>query len=102
VPVYRLEGGYSVDGISVAWPFDKPLPKNVAATLKQRYLRVSQRSLVNYLLAAEVPAGWLRHSDLTGHRALVLDAMGQTEIDGLSVTMDSELGLVIKRNSMEH
>ena len=102
VPVYRLEGGYSVDGISVAWPFDKPLPKNVASALKQRYLRVSQRSLVNYLLAAELPAGWLRHSDLTGHRALVLDAMGQTEIDGLSVTMDSELGLVIKRNSMEH
>lgn len=99
VPIYRVEGGYSVLGDAPDWSDGEAVPADVARRLGARYLRVSHHRLLQHLDTVDAPAGWDKHSALAGFRALILTSEGRLSIPPLFVRLDAALGLVVRYES---
>lgn len=96
IPVYLLDEGYSVHGAAPDWKQGRAIPEAVARALGQRYLRISNHVLVQYLEKQPPIRGWDRHSELVGHLPLLLDSAGELQIPGVQIRLDPKLGLVIR------
>jgi len=64
--------------------------------LLKRSIRIGHRSLVFSLLKREVPSGWRQSAHLRHHRYLQF-RKGVDQVDGWTVMLDQDLGLVIER-----
>jgi CRISPR-associated endonuclease/helicase Cas3 len=87
------DGRPSLDGATIDITM-KPNPQ-LSERLMRRSVSVSDRRLVQKLLAEPVPEGWLRAALLRHCRHLVFDSDGRANIDGLKVRLDPELGISI-------
>jgi len=99
VPIYQVDGGYSVLGDTPDWREGEAVPPDVARRLGARYLRVSHYQLLQHLKTVDSPAGWDKHSALAGFRPLILTSKGQLSIPPLFVRLDTALGLVVRYES---
>ncbi len=97
VPVFRLESGYSVLGDVAEWGHDEPIPEDATRRLVRRTIRVSNRRLLAILHGQAALPGWGRAPGISHMLPLVLDPAGRLLSQGLSAKLDSELGLVIRR-----
>jgi CRISPR-associated endonuclease/helicase Cas3 len=95
IPVYLMDGEYRVRPNAPGWPALSLVPFEAARALAGRHLRLSNPRVVGAIARQPDPPGWTQHAVLAGHRALVLDAGGSTQLAGLRLRLDDELGLVI-------
>lgn len=72
------------------------VPKGEARRLMENGLRVSTQGLVQALRKQPCPAGWKKQAVLSYRRPLIFHN-GAASIAGFHLTLDRELGLVIKR-----
>jgi len=99
VPIFRIDGGYSILGDTLDWRDGEAVPPDAAHRLGGRYVRVSHPRLLQYLDTIDPVRGWDRHGALTGLCPLILTVSGDLSIPPLSVRLDASLGLVIRYES---
>ena len=99
IPIFALAAGYSVLGEHADWRLDQPVPADIARQLAQRHLRVSHPLVLRALGGTPMVAGWDAHSDLQGHRPMVLDATGRWALGAMNVHLAPKLGLVFETAS---
>jgi CRISPR-associated endonuclease/helicase Cas3 len=95
VPIFRLEGGYSVLGDGADWGLGEPIPGHAARHLARRTIRISNRRLLAILRGQAALSGWGNAPGISHALPLVLDPVGHLLASGLSARLDPELGLVI-------
>lgn len=99
VNVVILTAGEATQGWAEQRPRDKPLPMRDVAELLCRGVSISLRGVYHLLMKQEPPAAWRRTTWLRRHRLLVLDDNGRTEVDGYTLELSDELGLVIEKGA---
>ncbi len=95
LPIFQVDGEFRLWIDTPGWPVGAPVPRELAKSLGQRHLRLSHRRLVPHLRAAAPLPGWETQPALVGHRPLLLDSEGCTEIAGIMIRLDPEYGLLI-------
>ncbi len=90
-----VEGKPQLDGR--AYGLDKPPSLPQIEQLLRRSVTISDRRVLYSLLREEVPAGWQKSPLLRNLRLVVLSADGGKQIEGHTLRLDPELGVLIDR-----
>lgn len=75
------------------------LPMRAVAELLSRSVSISLRGVYHTVMKEGPPKAWERTTWLRRHRLLVLDDKGRAEIDGYTLELSNELGLVIEKDA---
>lgn len=99
VPVYAVEGGWSVTPEGEAFDPQRPIADALARRLYGRQLKINRKGLVSHFAAVTAPPGFAEHPLLRHLKPMQLSAEGFTVVDDWSVQLDQELGLTYGANT---
>ncbi len=99
VPVYVVEGGWSVTPEGEAFDPQKPVTDALARRLYGRQLKINRKGLVAHFAGVTAPPAFSEHPLLRHLKPMELSADGFTVVGDWRVQLDQELGLTYGANT---
>lgn len=99
VPVYAVEGGWSVTPEGVAFDPELPVTDALASRLYGRQLKINRKGLVAHFAGVTAPPSFAEHPLLRHLKPMLLSSDGCMAVDGWRVQLDQELGLTYGANT---
>lgn len=99
VPVYAVEGGWSVTPEGEAFDPQQPITDVLARNLYGRQLKINRKGLVAHFAGVTAPPAFSEHPLLRHLKPMQLSADGCMAVDGWRVQLDQELGLTYGANT---
>ena len=99
VPVYAVEGGWSVTPEGEAFDPQQPVTDALARQLYGRQLKINRKGLVVHFAGVTAPPAFSEHPLLRHLKPMELSADGFTVVGDWRVHLDQELGLTYGANT---
>lgn len=99
VPVYAVEGGWSVTPGGRAFDPQQPVTDALARCLYGRQLKINRKGLVAHFAGVAAPPAFAEHPLLRNLKPMPLSADGFTVVGDWTVQLDQELGLTYGANT---
>ena len=99
VPVYAVEGGWSVTPEGEAFDPQQPVTDALARQLYGRQLKINRKGLVVHFAGVTAPPAFSEHPLLRHLKPMELSADGFTVVGDWRVQLDQELGLTYGANT---
>lgn len=99
VPVYAVEGGWSVTPAGESFDPQQPVPDGLARRLYGRQLKINRKGLVAHFAGVTAPPAFTEHPLLRHLKPMLLSAEGFAVAGDWRVQLDQELGLTYGSNT---